>query len=236
MSTVADVIARVREQLNDTVDGSLRWSDAELIEYINDGLRKTVSIKPEANVIERLFYPVDEGALQKLPADAVKFIKVAGNSERVVPTVDGDQWLDSLITGGGLDNGDLRQITFDLTSRIYPIEAIEGLEFGGDFLREGANTTFIEDLALGVSMLSGNIREVLISLEPGMDSLELGGSAQAGTMRAALISLEPGMDSLELGGAFVTGQMDTPGLISYTYWEPDSMLMGGSIVSGSMTT
>ena len=85
MSLVQDAVRRVREQLNDTDPSNYRWSDAEILDYINDGLRQTVILKPESNLIEYLFTPADEASLQKLPADAVKFVKALFNKETTPP-------------------------------------------------------------------------------------------------------------------------------------------------------
>lgn len=85
MSTVQDVVNRVRRQLSDE-DGT-RWSDSELLAYVNDGLRQTVVLKPEANLVELLFTPADDAPLQKLPANAVKLVKVSSNTV-VTPPAD----------------------------------------------------------------------------------------------------------------------------------------------------
>ena len=81
MSTVQNVIDRVRRQLNDEDAAAYRWSLNELVAYVNDGLRQTVSIKPEANLIEYLYTPTGEYPLQKLPPNAVKFVKAFSNRE-----------------------------------------------------------------------------------------------------------------------------------------------------------
>lgn len=77
MATAQAAIDRARYQLHDA--DAVRWSDAELLAYLNDGLRQIVTIKPEANTLEALFTPADTSALQTLPAGGVKFIKATFN-------------------------------------------------------------------------------------------------------------------------------------------------------------
>ena len=80
MSTVQNVIDRVRRQLNDEDAAAYRWSLNELVAYVNDGMRQTVAIKPESNIVEVLFTPASTAPLQTLPANAVKFIKATTNA------------------------------------------------------------------------------------------------------------------------------------------------------------
>jgi hypothetical protein len=47
--TGANVISRVQDTLQDTT--SVRWSEAELLRYINDAQREIVNLRPEASAI-----------------------------------------------------------------------------------------------------------------------------------------------------------------------------------------
>lgn len=42
-----DVISRVRSNLQDSEVGNLRWSDTELLNYLNDGIRELKSRRPD---------------------------------------------------------------------------------------------------------------------------------------------------------------------------------------------
>lgn len=80
MATVQDILDEVREIIHDTNGANYRWADAELIDYVNAGLRQTVVLVPEANTIETI---EDTGssriARQALPAGGIKFVRVARN-------------------------------------------------------------------------------------------------------------------------------------------------------------
>lgn len=80
MATVQNLFDEVRPIIHDEDPGNYRWSDAELIEYLNAGIRQIVVLMPEANTVETI---EDTGtsrvARQALPAGGIKFIRVARN-------------------------------------------------------------------------------------------------------------------------------------------------------------
>lgn len=79
MADVQSVITEVRRIIHDE-SAPFRWSDAELIDYVNAGDRQTVSLLPEANTIETIEDTLTSRvARQSLPAGGIKFIKVARN-------------------------------------------------------------------------------------------------------------------------------------------------------------
>ena len=52
----SDILSRVRDTLQDTT--SVRWTDAELLRYLNDGQREVVNMKPDASALTATFnYP-----------------------------------------------------------------------------------------------------------------------------------------------------------------------------------
>ena len=80
MTTVAELIQLVRYQLHDQDKDCYRWSDEELLDYLNAGTKEIVSLVPEANVVEALFTCTDNVPLQQIPAGGIKFIKATSNS------------------------------------------------------------------------------------------------------------------------------------------------------------
>ena len=102
MSTVADVLRRVRNTLHDS-ELPYRWSDEELREFLNDGLAAIVNLKPEANVVEEIHIPPDTNVLQKINPRGTKFIKCTFN-------------------------GELPASYIFLTSRVYPLETGEAMQ------------------------------------------------------------------------------------------------------------
>lgn len=79
MATVQTLIDEVRKVIHDEVT-TYRWSDDELIDYCNAGIRQTITFKPEANSVETIH---DTGATlvsrQSLPTGGIKFMKAARN-------------------------------------------------------------------------------------------------------------------------------------------------------------
>ena len=79
MATVQNVVDEVRAIIHDEVV-TYRWSDAELIRYINAGARQTVTLVPEANTVEQeIALGTSRIARQVLPTGGIKFLKVSRN-------------------------------------------------------------------------------------------------------------------------------------------------------------
>jgi hypothetical protein len=79
MATAQTVIDEVRAIIHDEAV-TYRWSDAELIRYINAGARQTVTLVPEANTIETIEDTLTSRvARQAIPAGGIKFLKASRN-------------------------------------------------------------------------------------------------------------------------------------------------------------
>ena len=79
MATAQTVITEVRAIIHDEVV-TFRWTDVELIRYINAGLRQTVTLVPEANTIETIEdTATSRVARQAIPAGGIKFLKASRN-------------------------------------------------------------------------------------------------------------------------------------------------------------
>lgn len=80
MATVQEIFDEARRIIHDEDAANYRWSDAELLDYLNAGMRQIVSLLPEANTVETI---EDTGtsrvARQVLPAGGIKFIRVGRN-------------------------------------------------------------------------------------------------------------------------------------------------------------
>jgi len=79
MATGQDLITEVRRIIHDE-SATFRWSDAELIDYINAGQRAIVVLVPEANLVETVVdLTTSRIARQSLPSGGIKFIKATQN-------------------------------------------------------------------------------------------------------------------------------------------------------------
>jgi len=89
-ATVQDVIDQVRYTIHDETAASYRWTDAELIAYVNAASRQIVSIVPEANLTASIITITNTIAKQALPTGGIKFVKVLNNvSEADGTTIEG---------------------------------------------------------------------------------------------------------------------------------------------------
>jgi len=78
-ATVQDVIDEVRYTIHDEVIASYRWTDAELIDYVNAASRQIVSLIPEANLVTSIISITNNIAKQALPTGGIKFVKLLNN-------------------------------------------------------------------------------------------------------------------------------------------------------------
>ena len=78
MATAQELIDEVRRTIHDE-NVTYRWSDAELLDYMNAGTRQTVVLVPEANTTESVETISNSIARQSLPTGGIKFMKVSRN-------------------------------------------------------------------------------------------------------------------------------------------------------------
>lgn len=78
MATAQDLIDEVRRVIHDE-NVTYRWSDAELLDYMNAGLRQVVVLVPKSNATETVVTISNDIARQSLPAGGIKFMKVTRN-------------------------------------------------------------------------------------------------------------------------------------------------------------
>ena len=76
VTTGANILSRVEAILQDTAN--VRWTEAELLNYINDGQREITNIKPDATATHSNVQLVT-GTKQTIPTDGLKLIGVIRN-------------------------------------------------------------------------------------------------------------------------------------------------------------
>ena len=110
--TGANLISRIQDILQDTT--SVRWSEAELLRYINDAQREVVNLRPES-AADHSNVQLVAGTEQTIPDVALRLIKVVRNMSatggsatggRAIRLVDVDildaqerDWHDPTVTG-----------------------------------------------------------------------------------------------------------------------------------------
>jgi len=78
-ATVQDVIDEVRFTIHDETASAYRWTDIELIDYVNAASRQIVSFVPEANLLSTILTFTNTIAKQAIPTGGIKFVKVLNN-------------------------------------------------------------------------------------------------------------------------------------------------------------
>jgi hypothetical protein len=83
------VIGNARVLLNDTDDGGIRWTDPELLAWLNEAAAEVVRIAPHASA-RTIEHQLVSGTLQFIPDDGVQLINIFRNAPagRVVRIVD----------------------------------------------------------------------------------------------------------------------------------------------------
>ena len=76
VTTGANILSRVESTLQDTAN--VRWTEAELLNYINDGQREIANIQPSSTALHANVQLVT-GTKQAIPSDGLKLISVLRN-------------------------------------------------------------------------------------------------------------------------------------------------------------
>ena len=124
--TGANIITRVQDTLQDTT--SVRWSEAELLRYINDAQREIVNFRPEASA-DHANVQLVAGTEQTIPDVGLRLIKVVRNmsttggsatGKRAIRLVSSDilnaqdpDWHDPAVTGQSAHSTVVKNYIFD---------------------------------------------------------------------------------------------------------------------------
>jgi len=124
--TGANIITRVQDTLQDTT--SVRWSEAELLRYINDAQREIVNLRPEASA-DHANVQLAAGTEQTIPDVGLRLIKVVRNmsttgssatGKRAIRLVSSDilnaqdpDWHDPAVTGQSAHGTIVKNYIFD---------------------------------------------------------------------------------------------------------------------------
>jgi len=77
VALVSSIVARVSELLNDS--DLVRWTEPELVYWVNEGIKQIVILLPEASAVTKEIQLVT-GTKQSLPSDGVRLIDVLRNT------------------------------------------------------------------------------------------------------------------------------------------------------------
>jgi hypothetical protein len=124
--TGTNIIDRARYVLQDS--SGVRWTDAELLDYINDGQREITNLKPEAKATHSNVQ-LNTGTEQTLPSGGLRLIKVNRNvsstasdatggkairiiEEDLLNSIEPD-WHDPTVTGSSAHGSIIKNYVFD---------------------------------------------------------------------------------------------------------------------------
>ncbi len=124
--TGANLISRIQDSLQDTT--GVRWTEAELLRYINDAQREVVNFKPQASA-DHSNVQLATGTEQSIPDVALSLIKVVRNmsatggsatGKKSIRLVDEDilnsiepDWHDPTVTGDAAHGSVIKHYIFD---------------------------------------------------------------------------------------------------------------------------
>ena len=124
--TGANLLLRIEDSLQDTTN--VRWSEAELLRYINDAQREIVNLRPEASA-DHANVQLSTGTEQAIPDVGLRLIKVVRNmsaaggsatGKRTIRIVDREildtlepDWHDPAVTGDAAHTTVVKHYIFD---------------------------------------------------------------------------------------------------------------------------
>ena len=124
--TGANLLLRIEDTLQDTTN--VRWSEAELLRYINDAQREVVNLRPEASA-DHANVQLSTGTEQAIPDVGLRLIKVVRNmsaaggsatgkrtirivEQEILDTLEPD-WHDPTVTGEAAHTTTVKHYVFD---------------------------------------------------------------------------------------------------------------------------
>ena len=124
--TGANLLLRIEDTLQDTTN--VRWSEAELLRYINDAQREIVNLRPDASA-DHANVQLSTGTEQAIPDVGLRLIKVVRNmsaaggsatGKRTIRIVDREildtlepDWHDPAVTGEAAHTTSVKHYVFD---------------------------------------------------------------------------------------------------------------------------
>jgi hypothetical protein len=124
--TGANLLLRIEDTLQDTTN--VRWSEAELLRYINDAQREIVNLRPDASA-DHANVQLSTGTEQAIPDVGLRLIKVVRNmsaaggsatGKRTIRIVDREildtlepDWHDPAVTGDAAHTTTVKHYVFD---------------------------------------------------------------------------------------------------------------------------
>ena len=137
VTTGANLLSRVEATLQDTAN--VRWTEAELLNYINDGQREITNLKPDATAIHANVH-LGTGTKQIIPTDGFRLISVVRNMSGTAGSSTGGKairlvardildtqepnWHDPTVTGDATHGTTPKHFMFDendpLNFYVYP--------------------------------------------------------------------------------------------------------------------
>ncbi len=106
MSTGQNIVDEVRAQINDEDTLNLRWSDAEMLRYVNAGQRQIVHFVPESNIIVTSgSVSAGDDSRRTLPAGGIKFVKCFAEDS-----------INEMPVGAGV----MREVELDAMNTLFP--------------------------------------------------------------------------------------------------------------------
>ena len=124
--TGANLLSRIKDSLQDT--SSVRWTEAELLRYINDAQREIVNFRPEASA-DHANVQLATGTEQSIPDVGLRLIKVVRNmsasggsatGKKAIRLVSADilnaqepDWHDPTVTGHATHGTEVKHYVFD---------------------------------------------------------------------------------------------------------------------------
>ena len=124
--TGANLLLRIEDTLQDTTN--VRWSEAELLRYINDAQREIVNLRPDASA-DHANVQLSTGTEQAIPDVGLRLIKVVRNmsaaggsatGKRTIRIVDREildtlepDWHDPAVTGDAAHTTVVKHYAFD---------------------------------------------------------------------------------------------------------------------------
>lgn len=132
-----------------------------------------------------------------------------------------------------LVSGELRDYYLFLTSRPYPVEAVDGIDVAADVVSGLFLSGYIEGLDNAADIVSGALRVALLSTTMDPEAIDASADVVSGTLRPVLKSYTMLTEGCDMSADVVSGAIRS--VLVATIMNPEGVDVSATIVSGSLT-
>lgn len=120
-----------------------------------------------------------------------------------------------------------------LTSKLYPVEAVERMSSAGNAIGSQLLAVYIEAMDSAAAVTGGELRALLIGYEMQSEAIDSAASLTAGELKNTLFTYVMQSEAIDSAAAIAAGELRTI-LINYQNYQYESLDSAAAITGGAL--